>query len=203
MQRLQGNSAGNWCSVTTVANCKTGRTLLEKHPKYIKYAGKAIQQKDQAFKWTWNMIIYFSHNFVFSNICCCKYQSWAAELSRECFFSWETVLCHTPGVHVAAAALSHQAHGCRWLLKNYDSVLCNYTDRELMHKEVKSRRLSLPVAWTSTSDFYVTLPQWQFPLISPSSDRPCAVTEEYHPLGDLGRRRSVGPRLSVQTGIVL
>lgn len=146
------------------------------------------------------MIIYFSHNFVFSKISCCKYLSWAAELSRECFFSWETVLSHTPGVNVPAAALSHQAHGCRWLLKNYDSVLHSYTGRELMHKEVK--RLSLPMAWTSISDFYVTPPQWRFPLISPSSDKPCAVTEEYHPLGDLGCR-SVGPRLSVHICIAL
>lgn len=149
------------------------------------------------------MVIYFSHNFVFSSIYCCKYLSWTAEMSRDCFFGWETVLTYTPGVHVPTAALSHQANGCRWLLKKCDSTLHSYTDSQLMHEEVKSRRLSLPVARTSISDFYVTLPQRQYPLISPSSDRSCAVTEEYQPLGDLGRRRSVGPRLSEHPCIVL
>lgn len=81
--------------------------------------------------------------------------------------------------------------------------IARYTDRQLMHEEVKSRRLSLPMAQTSISDFYVTLPQRQFPLISPSSDRSCAVTEEYQPLGNVGCRISVALRFSVHTCIVL
>lgn len=102
--------------------------------------------------------------------------------------SAETVLSHASGVHVPAAALSHQAHGCRWLLKNYDTVLRSYTDR----KDTQGSQEQIASSSGLNIHFWFLCDSSTI-TISPSPDRPCAVTEEYHPPEDLGCRRSVVP----------
>ena len=101
------------------------------------------------------------------------------------------------GVHVLTAALSHQAYGCKWLLKNYDSALRSYTDRWCMRKSTAEDCLFQWPELPSLIFMWLPLPQTQLPLISPASDLFCAVTEECQPPEDLGCRVSVGPRCSV------
>lgn len=87
---------------------------------YFEFPAKAKQQQEQAVKWTWNMTVYFSHNPVHSEICCCECVCMhrTAEMSQECSYSGVPVLTHTPGSACTDSSRHYLPHhGCRWFQK--------------------------------------------------------------------------------------
>lgn len=149
---------------------------------YSEYAGKAKQQQDQAFKWTWNMIVYFSHNSVLSKICCCKCLCECVgqqKYQKQNASSIESVLLHQ-AEHVPTAALSHQAYDCSWLLKMIQCHVVTQTSRWRMSK---FRAEDYLFRWPEPSPLifmWFPLPQTRFPLISPAPGLFCALKNVSH-----------------------